>query len=85
MSAFLTSEFKSFRGTFSVVKLGLEKKTGIKRAIKIIDRAKYWHSSRIQENIEREINILKNIKHKNIVSIVDMYCTDKRLYLVLEL
>ena len=33
----------------------------------------------------REVDILKRVRHKNIVSIVDVFHTDSLLYIVLEL
>jgi len=69
---------------FPVVKLGINKKTGEKRAIKIIDKKKYWNTTNLDQ-IQREIDILRKIKHENITSIFEIYSTERFLYIVLEL
>lgn len=56
---------------------------GEKKAIKIIDKKKYWNKN--MEQLEREIEIVKQIKHENIISVFDIYSTQKFLYIVLEL
>jgi len=67
-------------GNFSIVKLAIEKKTGEKFAIKIIDKA--------IEDIERvrtEVEILKKVKHENIISLQGFFESDKKIFLVMEL
>lgn len=71
-------------GSFSVVKLGINRETGEKRAIKIINKKKYWQTNTLDQ-VAREIEILKRLKHKNIISIIEIYETTKFLYIVLEL
>jgi len=39
---------------------------------------------RVLENIEREANLLKKLKHPNIVKLTDFFVEDERAYLVLE-
>jgi len=70
-------------GSFSVVKLGIHRKTGLKVAIKTIDKIKYWHR-KTMDQIQREVDILKQLKHDNIISIVEIYSTNRFLHLVLE-
>jgi len=72
-------------GNFSTVKLAINKHTGEKVAIKIIDKRKHWHNYKTRESIEREVAILQQIKHENIISIYDIFDTPKYLYIVLEL
>eukprot|EP01114_Cavostelium_apophysatum_P015421 TRINITY_DN4193_c0_g1_i3.p1 TRINITY_DN4193_c0_g1~~TRINITY_DN4193_c0_g1_i3.p1 ORF type:complete len:442 (+),score=128.56 TRINITY_DN4193_c0_g1_i3:262-1587(+) len=71
-------------GNFSVVKLGVNRKTGERCAVKIIDKKKYWNTKNL-EQIEREVEILKQIKHDNIISIIDIISTERYLYILLEL
>jgi serine/threonine-protein kinase Chk2 len=73
------------RGNFSTVKLGINKKTGEQFAIKIINKKKFWHLSKSREQILREIEILKRVKHPNIISYIDIFDSDYYVYLVLEL
>lgn len=39
---------------------------------------------RVLENIQREVNLLKQLNHKNIVRLLDFFIEDQRAYLVLE-
>eukprot|EP01118_Nematostelium_gracile_P013043 TRINITY_DN4871_c0_g1_i1.p1 TRINITY_DN4871_c0_g1~~TRINITY_DN4871_c0_g1_i1.p1 ORF type:complete len:513 (-),score=103.21 TRINITY_DN4871_c0_g1_i1:1072-2610(-) len=71
-------------GNFSEVKLAVDRKNGVKRAVKIINKRKYWNTNTLDQ-VEREINILKSIQHKNIISIVEICSSEKYLYIVLEL
>ena len=56
------------KGTFSVVKLGINKKTKEKVAIKILKKKKITNKEDI-ERIEREISILKKLNHINIIKV----------------
>jgi serine/threonine protein kinase len=67
------------------VRLGINKKTGEHFAIKIINKRKFWHLSKSREQILREIEILKKVKHPNIISYVDIFDSEHYIYLVLEL
>ena len=55
-------------GTFSKVKLGINRTTREKVAIKIIDKNQINDKKDLQR-IHREIKILKSISHTNIVKI----------------
>ena len=72
-------------GSFSVVKLGASKKTGKKVALKIIDKMKYWNMSKTTEQLAREVSILRKLKHKHVIQVLDCVETERWLYLVLEL
>jgi serine/threonine/tyrosine protein kinase RAD53 len=65
--------FSCLRGTFSVVKLAVHKSTGKLFAIKIIDKNKFCRDEKSQEQIKREIQILSEITHPNIVSYKGLY------------
>ncbi|ODV95120.1 hypothetical protein PACTADRAFT_49870 [Pachysolen tannophilus NRRL Y-2460] len=72
-------------GTYSVVKEGVHKDSGLHYAIKVIKKnLMYGRESLIQN----EITILKKISkfnHKNILSLNDFFETDDELYLVTDL
>eukprot|EP01117_Protostelium_nocturnum_P007608 TRINITY_DN2723_c1_g1_i4.p1 TRINITY_DN2723_c1_g1~~TRINITY_DN2723_c1_g1_i4.p1 ORF type:complete len:517 (-),score=201.63 TRINITY_DN2723_c1_g1_i4:49-1599(-) len=75
-------------GNFAVVKLGIQKKTGKKVAIKIIDKKKHLRQTsarKAQEALMDEVEILKSVSHPNIIGIEDVYDTQSTLYIVLEL
>ncbi len=64
--------------------MGVHRRTGEKRAVKIIDQRKYWNTSTL-EQIEREVTILKQIQHPNIISVIEVFSSPRYLHLVLEL
>ena len=70
-------------GAFGSVRLGINKQTGEKVAIKILEKLKL---KKIEEKIrlEREIEILKKLKHPNIVQLYCVIETEKDIYLIME-
>ncbi|ORX87642.1 Pkinase-domain-containing protein [Anaeromyces robustus] len=74
-------------GNFADVKKGVHRYTSENVAIKILAKEKLMlkSSSKMVISLEREINILKSIKHENIIQIYDVYEDEKYVYLVLEL
>ena len=71
------------QGTFSKVKLGINKKTNEKVAIKIIDKKKTLNKSNY-DRIGREISILKNSYHPNIVKVLDTKEDLNNYYFIME-
>lgn len=69
-------------GNFSVVKRCTDKETGKEYALKIIDKKMVEGK---EEMIETEIAILKKVKHKNVISMVEAFDTPEKLYLVMDL
>lgn len=59
------------KGTFGKVKLGTNVITKEKAAIKILDKAMIKDSSDI-ERVNREIKILKHLRHPNVVQLFDV-------------
>jgi len=72
------------KGAFSIVKLGINKKNGDKVAVKIIDKSQCTAESD-EKRLKTEVEILKKVKHPNIVGLRDLYETPHHLYLVMEL
>ena len=56
------------KGTFSKVKLGVNKSTKERVAIKIIEKANIKEKDDL-ERVKREIEILNNIRHSNVIKI----------------
>ena len=56
------------KGTFSKVKLGINKITGEKVAIKILNKSKIKEKEDLNRII-REINILSKMDHKNVIKV----------------
>lgn len=71
------------KGAFSVVRLGVNRETGEKVAIKIIDKRNV--SENFQKNLSREILILTKVSHPNIVCLLDLYDAGDRFLFVMEL
>jgi serine/threonine protein kinase len=74
--------FLNPRGAFSEVKTGINKQTGEKFAIKIVDRSKCKGK---EDMIETEVQILTQIDHPNIVKLYEKYEFEGKIYLVMEL
>ena len=70
-------------GTFSKVKLGIHIPTQQKVAIKILDKDKIKDESDV-ERISREIQILKNLRHKNIAQLYENITSERHIYIIME-
>ena len=70
------------KGTFGVVKLAVNSQTGEKAAIKIINESKLPKEEKL--NFLREIEILRNLKHPNIIRLYSHINKEKQLYLITE-
>ena len=71
------------KGSFSKVKLGINKITGEKVAIKIIDKKKIKMNSD-RERVQRELNIIKKLSHINIVKIIQIKDDKNNIYIIME-
>lgn len=60
----------------------MHKQTGQRYAIKVIDKKKFNSG---KEALMGEVRILQALKHPHIISITDVFETDRYLYLILEL
>ncbi|KAM3876683.1 death-associated protein kinase 2a [Diretmus argenteus] len=74
-------------GQFAIVKQCREKSTGLEFAAKFIKKRQSVASLRgvRREEIEREVNILQQIQHANIVTLHDVYENRTDVVLILEL
>ncbi|KAG5643181.1 hypothetical protein DXG03_001385 [Asterophora parasitica] len=70
-------------GEFGKVKLGLHSQWGEEVAVKLIRRGNVDTSVRMSK-VEREIEVLKSLKHPNIVRLYDVIETDKYIGIILE-
>ena len=70
-------------GTFGIVRLGINKQTNEKVAIKIMNKLKILQYED-KTRIEREIKILKCLHHPNIVHLYNVIQSDKSIYLIME-
>uniref|UniRef100_A0A3Q3T322 Calcium/calmodulin-dependent protein kinase IGa n=1 Tax=Mastacembelus armatus TaxID=205130 RepID=A0A3Q3T322_9TELE len=67
-------------GSFSEVFMVKEKKTGKLYALKCLEKKHLAHS-----NLENEINVMRRIKHENVVGLEDFYESQTHYYLVMQL
>lgn len=74
-------------GQFAVVRKCREKSTGEQYAAKFIKKRRTKSSRRgvSREDIEREVNILKEIQHPNVITLHDVYESKMDVILILEL
>jgi len=72
------------KGTFSKVKNAVNVETGEECAIKIIDKEHLAKQS-LEEQLKREIAIMKLLKHAHVVRLFEVMQTVKHIYIVLEL
>lgn len=70
-------------GAFSKVKLGLDDR-GKQFAVKIIDKEQLV-KEHMEEQLKREISIMRTLNHPHIVRLFDVLQTTNNIYLVLEL
>ena len=70
-------------GTFSKVKLGIHLATQQRVAIKILDRSKIKDESDLKR-INREISILKTLRHPNIAQLYETITSERHFYIVME-
>jgi len=70
------------RGAFSVVKLAVEKSTGIKYAVKVINKTNVGQD---MARLATEMEILKQVQHPNIISLKEIIDTKNCLFIVTEL
>lgn len=77
----------SFSGQFAIVKQCREKCSGRDFAAKFIKKRQSNASRRgvLREEIEREVNILQQIQHPNIVMLHDVFENKTDVVLILEL
>eukprot|EP01114_Cavostelium_apophysatum_P013992 TRINITY_DN3508_c0_g1_i1.p1 TRINITY_DN3508_c0_g1~~TRINITY_DN3508_c0_g1_i1.p1 ORF type:complete len:541 (+),score=161.53 TRINITY_DN3508_c0_g1_i1:317-1939(+) len=73
-------------GNFASVKLAIEKSTGKRFAMKVIDKKKYMKNAASRKDaLMDEVTILKAISHANVIGIQEVFDTEKTLYITLEL
>eukprot|EP01117_Protostelium_nocturnum_P013866 TRINITY_DN5217_c1_g2_i1.p1 TRINITY_DN5217_c1_g2~~TRINITY_DN5217_c1_g2_i1.p1 ORF type:complete len:490 (+),score=120.21 TRINITY_DN5217_c1_g2_i1:94-1563(+) len=71
-------------GNFSVVRLGVHRKTGTKIAIKSIDKHRCIKLRLDPKQVQREVNILSKLNHEHIVKIHQVFQSDKFIHLILD-
>ena len=70
-------------GTFATVRLAINKQTKEQVAIKIMDKSKLVQKAD-KIRLEREIKVLKNLRHPNIVHLYSVVEKEDKIYLITE-
>jgi len=72
------------KGGFSIVRKAVNKATRQEVAIKFIDKKMIGNKEEL-ELIQREIDIMKTVRHANVLCLIERFETPERLALVMEL
>ncbi|XP_057786202.1 SNF1-related protein kinase catalytic subunit alpha KIN10-like [Salvia miltiorrhiza] len=71
-------------GAFGKVKLAVHTLTGIKVAIKILDRLTIDTQGHQAEKVRKEMNIMRQLDHPHIVRLLEVIDTPEKVYVVME-
>lgn len=71
------------QGAYAVVKLAHDKVRDDKVAVKIYDKS-MLSDPRKMKNVRREISILKEMNHPNVIKLLDSFETPRQIYVVME-
>lgn len=73
-------------GSYGKVKEMLDSETLCRRAVKILKKKKLRRIPNGELNVQREIQLLRTLKHKNVIGLVDVLYNDEKekMYLVME-
>ena len=71
------------KGAFGKVTLGVHKLTGKQVAIKTIEKA-YMKDEFSRKKVLQEVYILKNVKHSNVIRLLEVFESPKNLLIVME-
>ncbi|CAG9560574.1 unnamed protein product [Danaus chrysippus] len=73
-------------GSYGKVKEMLDSVTLCRRAVKILKKRKLRRIPNGEQNVQREIQLLRILRHKNVIELVDVMYNDEKqkMYLVME-
>lgn len=74
---YFLQKVKLGQGSFGVVWRGVEKASGTTVAVKQMDKAQLPRRGVKREDIEREVNVMKQVSHENILRLYD-FCEDRQ-------
>ncbi len=73
-------------GSTSTCHRCVNKQTGVHYACKVIDKEVIEDRFQgMMEQFNTEIEALRNLKHPNIIQLLDVYITDEKIFIVMEL
>ncbi|KAI9501231.1 kinase-like domain-containing protein [Coemansia spiralis] len=71
-------------GNFAKVWLAIHKQSGMACACKVINKKKHLFSTGLTKVFEREINIMKQLKHTSIVPLHELHTDKDKIYIFME-
>lgn len=71
------------KGAFGKVYLGLHRLTGLKVAIKTIDKS-IIEDERTRKKVFQEVYVMKKVNHQNVIRLLEVFESSKHLMIVLE-
>jgi len=73
-------------GSYGKVKEALDTESLCRRAVKIMKKKKLRKIPKGEDNVRREIQLLKRLKHKNVISLIDVFYNEQKekMYMVME-
>lgn len=73
-------------GSYGKVKELLDMETLRRRAVKIMKKRRLRRIPNGEENVQRELRLLKRLKHKNVIELIDVIYNEEKekLYMILE-
>ncbi|XP_076441490.1 serine/threonine-protein kinase STK11-like isoform X2 [Babylonia areolata] len=73
-------------GSYGKVKEVLDTETLFRRAVKILKRKKLRKIPNGEQNVQREIQLLKRLRHKNVIQLIEVLYNEEKqkMYLVIE-
>lgn len=73
-------------GSYGKVKEVLDSENLCRKAVKILTKRKLRRIPNGEQNVQREIQLLKQFKHKNVVALLDVLYNDEKqkMYLIME-
>ncbi|CAL5048160.1 unnamed protein product [Urochloa decumbens] len=72
------------KGSFAKVYLARNVETGEEAAIKIMDKGHLARSGAVQQQVMREIDIMRRVRHPNVVRIHEVMATKRSIFVVME-
>lgn len=73
-------------GSYGKVKEVLDSETLSRRAVKILTKRKLRRIPNGEQNVQREIQLLRDLRHKNVIELIDVLYNDEKqkMYLIME-
>ncbi|RRT41077.1 hypothetical protein B296_00055295 [Ensete ventricosum] len=72
------------KGTFAKVYYGREISSGESVAIKVIDKERVSREAGMMEQVQREIEVMRMVRHPNVVELREVMATRSRIFFVME-